>query len=167
MVYLTLSKLLTLNYEIEGAIYEKKKFILYNFYCTFTYGIFSQSALVYGDVITIDEVRIDFTTTGDDTMMRCDFDSGSTAVWHWADGTTVDASSGSTITKDGLGDGNHDNYLIISDGAALTRFGAGSSSRGNLVTIDGLDNCENLDILYAYLENDLNDIGETEKHTYL
>jgi len=98
------------------------------------------------------EVRIDFTTTGDTTMMRCDFDTTATAVWHWADGTTTEASSGSTVTKDGLGDGNHENYLVISDGAALTRFGAGNEDAGNIISVTGFENFCGLANISLYLK---------------
>lgn len=105
--------------------------------------------------------RIDFITTGDVTDMRCDFSSSSTAVWHWADGTTTNAVSGSAANKSGLGEGAHLNYLTVSNGSALTRFGAGSAGNGHIVTINGLQNCPNLSILYAYQERTLTSIGDT------
>ncbi|WP_010680984.1 hypothetical protein [Acetivibrio cellulolyticus] len=107
------------------------------------------------------EARIDFTTTGDSTTMRCDFIVPATAVWHWADGTTTDAVSGTSVTKSGLGDGTHQNYLTISNGSALTRFGAGNAGNGHIVSISGLQNCPELNIVYAYLESSLTSIGDT------
>ncbi len=107
------------------------------------------------------EIRIDFLTIGDSTNMQCDFNADATAVWHWADGTTTDAVSGSSVTKSGLGVGTHQNYLTISDSAALTRFGAGNAGQGNLVSINGLQNCPNLAILFAYQEDSLTSIGDT------
>ncbi len=107
------------------------------------------------------EARIDFITTGDTTDMRCDFNSSATAVWHWADGTTTNAVSGVSVNKSGLGVGTHQNYLTISNSSALTRFGAGSVGDGHIVTINGLHNCPNLAILFAYQESALTSIGDT------
>ncbi len=107
------------------------------------------------------EIRIDFVTTGDTTNMRCDFNSSATAVWHWSDGTTTNAVSGSSTTKSGLDAGTHQNYLTISDSSALTRFGAANAGDGNLVSVSGLQNYSNLQILYAYQENALTSIGDT------
>ena len=106
-------------------------------------------------------VRIDFTTVGDSTNMSCEFDATATAVWHWSDGTTSAAISGTAVTKSGLGAGNHQSYLTISNGSALTRFGAGSAGQGHLVSISGLQNCPNMAVLFAYQENSLISIGET------
>ncbi len=107
------------------------------------------------------EARIDFITTGDSTNMCCYFTELATAVWHWADGTTTDAVSGASILKNGLGDGAHQNYLTISNGSALTRFGSGNAGDGHLVSISGLQNCPELSIVYAYLESSLTSIGDT------
>lgn len=127
-----------------------------------------QIALAYeeGPLIDYDfipetgEVIIGFTTVGDSTNMRCDF-TGTAAVWYWADGTTTSAVSGTSFTKSGLGDGVHQNYLTISNGSGLTRFGAGNAGQGHIVTISGLQSCPNMEILYAYQENSLTSIGDT------
>ncbi|KNY28326.1 PKD domain-containing protein [Pseudobacteroides cellulosolvens] len=136
---------------------------------TIMFGVFTQYALAdeknslteYDVTSPTRQVRIDFITAGDSTNMRCDFARAATAVWHWADGTTTAAVSGEPITKSGLGDGAHLNYLTVSNGSALTRFGAGNAGRGHLVLISGLQNCPNMKILYAYQENSLTAIGNT------
>ncbi|HEX9060380.1 MAG TPA: dockerin type I repeat-containing protein, partial [Clostridia bacterium] len=112
--------------------------------------------------VPTDGVRIDFATAGDSTNMRCDFDVAAAVVWHWADGTTAAAISGAPITKDGLGAGTHQNYLTVSNSSLLTRFGAGNAGEGHLVSISGLQNCSNMAILYAYQENSLISIGDTD-----
>lgn len=107
------------------------------------------------------ETRIDFRTGGDTTGMRCDFrGTETTATWHWSDGTTSAAVSGADAVKSGLGDGNHDHYLIISNGAALTRFGAaGGGGNGHLASITGFEKCTHLGVLYAYNESSLSALG--------
>lgn len=109
------------------------------------------------------EQRIDFSTSGDQTVMRCDFGrAGTTAVWHWSDGSTAEAISGECVTKAGLGAGAHDHYLMISDGAALTRFGAcDGGGAGRLTAMSGFENCPSLRILYAYNEGSLTSLGRT------
>jgi hypothetical protein len=109
------------------------------------------------------ETRIDFTTAGDATSMRCDFRSPATATWHWSDGTESAAASTAAAAKAGLGAGEHAHWLIISNGAALTRFGASDGGgQGRLVSIDGLDACILLDILYCYNEAALATLCRTE-----
>ncbi|HEX9060940.1 MAG TPA: hypothetical protein VF941_12230, partial [Clostridia bacterium] len=61
----------------------------------------------------------------------------------------------------GLGDGTHQNYLTISNGSALKRFGAGNAGYGHLVSISGLQKCPELNIVYAYQESSLTSIGDT------
>ncbi|MHC1725972.1 MAG: hypothetical protein AB9866_08210 [Syntrophobacteraceae bacterium] len=109
------------------------------------------------------EQRIDFSTSGDQTVMRCDFGrAGTTAVWHWSDGTTTGAVSGECVTKTGLGAGAHDHYLMISDGAALTRFGAcDGGGAGHLTAMPGFENFPSMRILYAYNEDGLTSLGRT------
>jgi hypothetical protein len=96
--------------------------------------------------------------------MRCDFrGTETTATWHWSDGTTSAAVSGADAVKSGLGDGNHDHYLIISNGAALTRFGAaGGGGNGHLASITGFEKCTHLGVLYAYNESSLSALGHPE-----
>ncbi|MDQ7833116.1 MAG: hypothetical protein RDU30_15410 [Desulfovibrionaceae bacterium] len=108
------------------------------------------------------EQRLDFTTNGVSTTMRCDFRGATTvAVWHWSDGTTTPAVSGQTATKTGLGAGAHAHFLQISNGAALLRFGAGESGQGRLVSMTGFANTPALRILYAYQESLLTALGRT------
>ena len=110
------------------------------------------------------EQRLDFSTNGDATSLRCDFGRAgtTTAVWHWSDGTTTTAVSGENAVKTGLGAGAHAHYLIISDGAALTRFGASDGGgAGHLTAMSGFDNCPSLRVLYAYNESGLTSLGRT------
>jgi hypothetical protein len=110
------------------------------------------------------ERRLDFSTNGDATSMRCDFGraGATTAVWHWSDGTTTTAVSGESAVKTGLGAGAHAHYLIISDGAALTRFGANDGGgAGHLTAMSGFENCPSLRVLYAYNESGLTSLGRT------
>jgi hypothetical protein len=110
------------------------------------------------------EQHLDFSTNGDATNMRVDFGraDSTTAVWHWSDGTITTAFSGENAVKNGLGAGAHAHYLIISDGAALTRFGAGDGGGpGNLTAMLGFENCPSLRILYAYNESGLTSLGRT------
>lgn len=103
--------------------------------------------------------RIDFTTSGDSTAMRCDFSVGSTAVWHWSDGSVSPAVSGEAASKSGLGDGAHAHYLEISNGAALARFGSAESGSGRLTSISALDGAPHLAILWAFGEGGLSSVG--------
>jgi len=108
--------------------------------------------------------RLDFSTNGEATSMRVDFGRAATttATWHWSDGTTTPALSGESVTKTGLGAGPHAHYLIISDGAALTRFGAGGyGGAGNLTAMTGFQKCPSMRILYAYNESGLTTLGRT------
>ena len=108
--------------------------------------------------------RIDFSTDGEATSLRCDFGRAATttAVWHWSDETTTPAVSGENVTKTGLGPGAHAHHLIISDGAALTRFGgADGGGAGHLTAMTGFENCPSLRILYAYNESGLASLGPT------
>lgn len=107
------------------------------------------------------EQRIDFTTSGDESAMRCDFGgSGVTAAWHWADGSTSPAVSGVNAGKTGLGPGEHANFLVISNGRALRRFGAAEGGGvGRLLSMSGFENTPNLRILFAYNEDGLTSIG--------
>ena len=111
------------------------------------------------------EARLDFTTTGDATSMQCEFwGASTTATWHWSDGTTSPAASGATQAKTGLGAGTHAHYLIISNGSALTRFGAASGGgQGHLAAMDSLNNCPLLDVLYAYNEGSLASLSRTHQ----
>ncbi|WP_428561426.1 MAG: hypothetical protein ACP59X_18920 [Solidesulfovibrio sp. DCME] len=106
--------------------------------------------------------RVDFSTNGTNTTMRCDFRGSDTvAVWHWSDGTSTPAESGQTVIKDGLEEGTHAHYLSISNGAALLRFGAGEAGAGGLVSMTGFANTPALRILYAYQESQLVSLGRT------
>lgn len=106
--------------------------------------------------------RIDFTTRGNDTQMRCDFYGNPTAIWHWSDGTSTVAQTGQTATATGLGAGDHAAWLEISDRTRLTRFGAADGGgRGHLVSITGLDQAPSLNVLYAYAEADLATLSAT------
>lgn len=110
------------------------------------------------------EQRLDFATNGEATSMRVDFGRAATttAVWHWSDNTTTPAVSGENAVKNGLEPGPHAHYLIISDGAALTRFGASDGSgAGNLTTMSGFENCPSMRVLYAYNESGLTSLGRT------
>lgn len=110
------------------------------------------------------EQRLDFSTNGDATSMRVDFGRAATttAVWHWSDGTTTQRLSEENVPKTGLGAGVHAHYLIISDGAALTRFGASDGGgAGHLTTMSGFQNCPSLRVLYAYNESGLTSLGRT------
>ncbi len=108
------------------------------------------------------ESRIDFVTRGPETRLRCDFVGPATAVWHWSDGSTSPATSGANVVKTGLGNGDHRAYLVISNGSALTRFGAADGGGlGRLVAISGLDRAPRLEILYAYNEESLATLSRT------
>jgi hypothetical protein len=110
------------------------------------------------------EQRLDFSTDSDATSMRCDFGRAATttAVWHWSDGTTSAAVSGEGAVKTGLGAGAHTHHLIISDGAALTRFGGSDGGgAGHLTAMSGFENCPSLRVLYAYNESGLTLLGRT------
>jgi hypothetical protein len=96
--------------------------------------------------------RIDFSTEGDATSLRCDFVGTPTATWHWSDGSTSAAVSGSAVVKSGLGAGNHAHYLTISNGSALSRFGAADGNQGHLIAISGLNNAPLLSVLSVYAE---------------
>ena len=99
------------------------------------------------------EARIDFTTHGDGTRMSCVFWGSPAATWHWSDGTTSAAISGADQEKTGLGEGDHAHHLILSNGSALTRFGAANGGgQGNLVSISGLNGAPLLEVLFAYNE---------------
>ena len=107
---------------------------------------------------------LDFSTNGTATSLRCDFGraAATTAVWHWSDGTTTAAVSGESAVKTGLGAGAHAHYLTISDGAALTRFGAPDGGGvGHLTAMSGFENCPSLRVLYAYNESGLSSLGRT------
>ena len=111
------------------------------------------------------EHRLDFSTNGDATSLRCDFGRAATttAAWHWSDGTTTAAVSGESVTKTGLGAGAHAHYLLISDGAALTRFGgADGGGAGHLTAMAGFENCPSMRVLYAYSEGGLTSLGRTD-----
>jgi hypothetical protein len=106
--------------------------------------------------------RVDFSTSGNETEMQCDFGGvGTTAEWHWSDGTTAPAASGGGVVKTGLGGGVHAHYLIIANGAALTRFGSSSGGAGHLTAMSGFENCPSLRVLYAYNEAGLTSLGHT------
>ncbi len=106
--------------------------------------------------------RIDFTTRGDGTQMRCDFYGGITAIWHWSSGDTTVAQTGQTAAVTGLGAGDHAGWLEVSDRTRLTRFGAADGGgRSHLISITGLDQAPSLDILYAYAEADLATLSAT------
>jgi hypothetical protein len=110
------------------------------------------------------ERRLDFSTNGDATSMRVDFGRAATttAVWHWSDGTTTDAVSGENAVKNNLSAGPQAHHLIISDGAALTRFGASDGGgAGHLTAMSGFQNCPSMRILYAYNESGLTSLGRT------
>lgn len=108
------------------------------------------------------EARIDFITRGPVTRLRCDFSAPATATWHWSDGTSSPATSGADATKSGLGAGDHPGYLLISNGSALTRFGAADGGgHGHLVAISGLDHAPLLAVLYAYNESSLATLSRT------
>ncbi|MEE9914129.1 MAG: VCBS repeat-containing protein [Deltaproteobacteria bacterium] len=108
------------------------------------------------------ETRIDFRTSGDATGMRCDFlGTDTVATWHWSDGTTSPAASGAGAVKSGLGSGSHDHYLVISNGAALTRFGASDGGQGRLISMTGFEKCTHLAVVYAYNESNLSVLGRT------
>ncbi len=108
------------------------------------------------------EVRIDFVTRGPVTRLRCDFSIPATATWHWSDGTTAPAVSGEDAAKNSLGEGDHPGFLVISNGSALTRFGAADGGgQGNLTAISGLDRAPQLAILYAYNESALVTLSRT------
>lgn len=110
------------------------------------------------------EQRLDFSTNGDATSMRVDFGRAATttAVWHWSDSTTA-AVSGENAVKNGLGPGAHAHHLIISDGAALTRFGASDGSgAGHLTAMSGFEHCPSMRVLYAYNESGLTSLGRTD-----
>lgn len=110
------------------------------------------------------EQHLDFSTNGDSTGMRVDFGRAATttAVWHWSDGTTSAAVSGENAVKNGLGAGAHAHHLIISDGAALMRFGASDGGgAGHLTAMSGFQNCPSMRVLYAYNENGLTTLGRT------
>jgi hypothetical protein len=111
------------------------------------------------------EQRLDFTTDGDATSMRVDFGrrAATTAVWHWSDGATTAAVSEEAAVKTGLGPGLHSHYLIISDGAALMRFGASDGGgAGHLTAMSGFENCPSMRVLYAYNEGGLTTLGRTD-----
>ena len=81
----------------------------------------------------------------------------------FADLTQFPATSGTASPKAGLGDGEHAHYLIVSNGAALNRFGAASGGgQGRLVSMTGLNGCPYLETLYAYDEGSLTALGRTE-----
>lgn len=108
------------------------------------------------------EARIDFVTSGNTTSMRCDFSGTPAATWHWSDGTTSTGVSGQDVSKTGLGEGTHSHYLIISNGAALSRFGATSGGgNGNLVSISDFTNSPYLRIIYVYAESLFTFLGRT------
>jgi len=106
--------------------------------------------------------RIDFVTRGDETRLRADVDPGATAVWHWSDGSTSPATSGAVAPRTGLGPGDHSGWLSLSNGAALTRFGAADGGgQGHLVSISGLEQAPALTVLYVYNESALARFGRT------
>lgn len=108
------------------------------------------------------EIRIDFVTRGPATRLRCDFTDGAKATWHWSDGSTSPGSSGADVNKSGLGNGDHSAFLVISNGSALTRFGAADGGgQGHLVSIAGLNRAPLLAVLYAYNESELTAIDRT------
>ncbi len=108
------------------------------------------------------EVRIEFVTRGPVTRLRCDFTAPATATWHWSDGTTSQATSGDEVVKSELGDGDHPGFLVISNGSALTRFGAADGGgQGGLVSISGLNRAPFLAVLYAYNESLLTTLDRT------
>lgn len=108
------------------------------------------------------EQRLAFTTTGDDASLRCDFLNTATAVWQWSDGTTTAAVSGAAASRSGLGPGGHTHGLVLSNGAALTRFGGASAGGGNLVSLAGFENFPGMRLLYAYQEGHLTSVGRTD-----
>jgi hypothetical protein len=110
----------------------------------------------------IGQIRIDFVTRGNATALRCDLTGDATGTWHWSDGTSAPASSGQNAVKSGLGAGNHAGYLIVSNGAALIRFGAADGGgQGHLTTIAGLQQAPRLEVLYAYNEDALATLSRT------
>ncbi|MBI5834124.1 MAG: hypothetical protein HZB16_17655 [Armatimonadetes bacterium] len=110
------------------------------------------------------ETRIDFVTVGDATHLRCDFDASASATWHWSDGTTAPAASGAAVARTGLGQGEHAAWLVISNGAALTRFGAADGGgQGHLTAIRGLEKAPALAILYVYNEGELKTLARTSQ----
>ncbi len=108
--------------------------------------------------------RIDFVTNGPATRLRCDFADGASATWHWSDGTTTPAVSGAVAARTDLGAGDHPACLTISNGAALTRFGAADGGgQGHLTAIEGLHQVPRLAVLYAYNESGLATLGRTNR----
>jgi hypothetical protein len=115
-----------------------------------------------GPPLETGEARIDFTTNGDATNMRCDFSGSPACTWHWSDGSTSTGISGGNVNKTGLGAGNHNHYFIISNGAALTRFGAAQGGgNGHLVSISNFTNSPLLRVIYVYNEALLTSLGRT------
>lgn len=108
------------------------------------------------------KTRIEVVLRGDATRLRADFDADARATWHWPDGSDTPAVSGVAVAKAGLGAGDHDAWLELSNGAALTRFGgADGGGAGHLVAITGLDRAPRLAVLYAYNEGALARLGRT------
>jgi hypothetical protein len=108
------------------------------------------------------KIRIDFITRGDATNLRCDLTESASATWHWSDSTNSPAISCANVTKSGLGAGDHPGYLLVSNGSALTRFGAADGGgQGHLIAITGLDKAPRLEVLYAYNENGLAKLSRT------
>ncbi|HPM81025.1 MAG TPA: hypothetical protein PLF81_10010 [Candidatus Anammoximicrobium sp.] len=108
------------------------------------------------------KLRIDFITRGDGTNLRCDLAGSATGTWYWSDGTSSPAVSGASTAKSGLGAGEHAGYLLVSNGSALTRFGAADGGgQGHLIAIGGLDKAPLLEVLYAYNEDGLAKLSRT------
>ncbi|MCY2992783.1 MAG: hypothetical protein NTY19_33620 [Planctomycetota bacterium] len=108
------------------------------------------------------QILIDFVTRGDTTTLRCDLAGSATATWHWSDGTTSPATAGANITKSGLGPDDHASYLSVSNGSALTRFGAADGGgQGHLRSISGCEQAPLLAVLYAYNEQALDKLSRT------
>jgi hypothetical protein len=105
---------------------------------------------------------ITFSTTGDAASLRCDFLAPATAVWHWSNGATTDAVAGAAAAISGLGPGIHEHTLVVSNGSALSRFGAADAGSGHLTAIAGLNGAPLLGILYVFNEGALTTIGRVE-----
>jgi hypothetical protein len=107
----------------------------------------------------IGPVTIQFTTSGPSASMAAELSGAADVEWLWSDGVE---SAGVSASRTDLGNGVHAHSAVISNGAALVRFGAASGGgNGHLTGISGLDQCPNLAILYAYNESQLTGFGRT------
>jgi hypothetical protein len=117
-------------------------------------------------ITVYEEYKVDFSTNGDTCSMYLEAIGSTTVTWHWSDGST---STGLSVTKTGLGAGDHNHYVSIDVPALITQFGVGTAAGGcgHLTAIGDLNVLTGLKWLFVYQESGLLSVGRIYACTLL